>query len=492
MSKNVRRVLSSVALTSLAATMVACQTVPTAPGAFGPRPGINVGGFNAAPGSRVQPRSENEAKLADAVARGLEAVPGEYLVKMQPGANPNQVMGAASANPALQAMGGLNAELVGQTQSGPIFVMKANNMMGAMNVQPQQAVQALSQMPGVMGVEPNYIVKLELPQSGGEPTPPVAQKPGTPNDPLFSRQYHFDNVKVVEGWAQSARNEFVVAVVDTGVDSKHPDLAANILPGGWNTVDDVPAESDGNGHGTHVAGTIAAVTNNGIGVAGVAPNVKLLSIQVLSAQGYGSYESVAKGIIMAADKGAKVISMSLGGPRSSSVIQDAVDHAISKGALLVAAMGNSAHGDSNNPTARPSYPAASKGVMAVGATDKNDRIARFSQAGQWNSVVAPGVDIMATFPTTPSDMPGKDYGAISGTSMATPIVSAVASMVWSKNPGLTAQQVKAHIEATSDDLGPSGYDILFGHGRVNALKALSTPPGAAAVPGQVNAAAFRR
>lgn len=498
MNKNVRRVLSSVALTSLAATMVACQTGPVMnPGVFGPNPGVNVGGFNTGQPqqqfqSRNQPSSANEAKLADAVARGLDHIPGEYLVKMQPGANPNQAVGAASANPAFQAMGGLNAELVGNTQSGPIFVMKANNAMGAMNVNAQQAVQALNQMPGVMHVEPNYIVKLDLPQEQ-QPTPPAAQKPGTPNDPLFKDQYHFNNVQVLEGWTQAARNEFVVAVVDTGIDHNHPDLKANLLPGGWNTVDDKPGTTDKNGHGTHVAGTIAAVVDNGIGVAGVARNVKLLNLQVLSDQGYGSYQSVAKGIIMAADKGANVISMSLGGSSNSAVIQDAVDYANSKGALLVAAMGNSAHGSSDNPVARPSYPAANKGVMGVGATDSNDRIARFSQAGQWNSVVAPGVNIMATFPTNPSDMPGRDYGAISGTSMATPIVSAVAAMVWTKYPNLSAQQVKAHIEATADDLGPAGFDILFGHGRVNLLKALSTQPGAAMAPGaQVNAAAFRR
>jgi len=485
MNKQVRRALSAVALTSLAATMVACQTGPMpGPGAFGPRPGVNMGGFNAGGAS-----SENAAKLADAVRRGLNYVPGEYLVKMQPGVNPQQM--AASAQ--MTAMGAMEvAQTVGTTQSGPIVLMKSN-AIGAMNANPQQAVQALSALPGVQHVEPNYIVKLELPQGEAPPTPtqPMA---GAPNDPLFAQQYHHKNVRTVEAWSKgdTGRADFILAIVDTGVDESHPDLAAKMAPGSWNTVDNKPGGGDKNGHGTHCAGTAAAITNNGIGVAGVAPDVKILNIQVLSDEGYGSYASVAGGIIMAADKGARVISMSLGGPSSSAVIKDAVDHAISKGSLLVAAMGNSAHGPSDKPVARPSYPAATPGVMAVGATNKADAIARFSQAGQWNSVVAPGVDIMATFPTNPSGMPGKDYGAISGTSMATPIVAGLAALVWSKYPQLNGTQVKSHIEATADDLGPPGFDILFGHGRVNAERALGTAPGAASAPGAVNAAAFRR
>jgi len=139
--------------------------------------------------------------------------------------------------------------------------------------------------------------------------------------------------------------------------------------------------------------------------------------------------------------------------------------------MLIAAMGN----DGNSSI---SYPAGVPGVMAVGATDSNDKIARFSQYGKHNSVAAPGVNILSTFPTYQTDMPGISYGSISGTSMATPAVSGLAALVRSKYPQLNSAQVKAHIEATADDLGTPGFDVYYGHGRINVFKALSTAPGA--------------
>jgi subtilisin family serine protease len=138
--------------------------------------------------------------------------------------------------------------------------------------------------------------------------------------------------------------------------------------------------------------------------------------------------------------------------------------------MVVAATGN---GASN----RKSYPAAYPGVVAVGATDNQDQRARFSQYGEWVSVTAPGVDILAAFPTYASGMPGKDYGAISGTSMATPAVAGLAALVRSQYPQLKQADVKKHMELTSDDQGDKGFDIYYGHGRINVARALATPPG---------------
>lgn len=465
MNHTVRRVLSAVALTSLAATMVACQASQFGPGAFGPRPVNAAGNVRSA----AAPSSPNAAALADAVRRGLDHVPGEFLVKLRPGASAQAVMAQAGT----RAMG-FQSKPVGSMQSGIVLMKSASGARSAASG--AQALQALRSNPAVLYAEPNFIVKLNLPAN--EPQAPVRPDAAAkPNDPMFDKQYHHKNIQSLQGWGvEQGNKDFVLAIVDTGVDPKHPDLGPKMLPG-YNTVDDNDTVEDGNGHGTHCAGIAAAITNNGVGVAGVAPNVKILPVQVLSKEGYGSYASVAAGIIWAADHGAKVISMSLGGSSNSKIVEDAVKHAISKDAMLIAAMGNSGAGaDGMKPIA--SYPAAIDGVMAVSASDSDDKRARFSQVGKWNSVIAPGVNILATFPTTPSEMPGKDYGAISGTSMATPAVAGLASLVRSKFPQLNQAQVKAHIEATSDDLGAPGFDLQFGHGRINVGRALNTAPGA--------------
>ena len=165
--------------------------------------------------------------------------------------------------------------------------------------------------------------------------------------------------------------------------------------------------------------------------------------------------------------------MSLGGPSNSAVITEAIKHAISKGALPVAAMGN----DGN---ASLSYPAAIPGVFSVGATDITNARARFSQYGPHIDIAAPGVNIMATFPRNASGMPGKDYGAISGTSMATPIVSGVAALVMSQNPGISVEQVKSILKASAVDQGDPGFDNYFGAGIVNAEAALNASPAGVA------------
>jgi len=465
MNKSVRRALSAVALSALAATMVACQARPLANSAFGPRL------VNAANAPRTgAPSTPTAAALAEAARRGLDHVPGEFLVKLRPGAS----VQAALAQSTMRAMA-FQAKPVGSLQSG-IVLMKAGSNRAAAAGFDAQALQALRSNPAVLYAEPNYIVKLNLPQ---EPVLPSfrADGPNKPNDPMFEKQYHHVNIKSLDGWAvEQGNKDLVLSIVDTGVDFNHPDLKDKMLPG-YNTVDDKPGVEDGNGHGTHCAGIAAALTNNGVGVAGVAPNVKILPVQVLSKEGYGSYASVAAGIIWAADHGAKVISMSLGGPQSSPIVSEAVKHALSKDAMLIAAMGNSGAGNDGMKPIK-SYPAAEPGVMAIGASDSKDQRARFSQVGDWHSVIAPGVNILATFPTYSSEMPGKDYGAISGTSMATPAVAGLAALLRSKYPQLNQAQVKAHIEATSDDLGKPGFDIQYGHGRINVARALTTAPGA--------------
>lgn len=471
MKHNVRRALSTIALTSLAATMVACQAGPQQ---LRPGAGIPVGAQNVR-GQSVA-TSPTMAAVNAAARQNLPAVPGEFLVKMKPGASAQSALAQSSG---LRAMN-VQARPIGNPQTG-IVLMKSSGLRAQSAAADQQTLAALRSNPAVLYAEPNYIVKLNLP---AEPAAPFNAIPSgaAPNDPMYSRQYAHKLTSSEAGWAiEQGKNDFVLAIVDTGVDVKHPDLASKMLPG-YNAFDDNTNVTDGNGHGTHCAGIAAALTNNGVGVAGYAPNVKILPVQVLSAEGSGSYATVAAGIVWAADHGAKVISMSLGGPSNSPVVAEAVKYALSKDAMLIAAMGNSGRGANGN-TPIKSYPAAIPGVMSVGATDSKDALARFSQMGEWNSVTAPGVDILSTFPVSnTTDMPSVNgYGSISGTSMATPAVAGLAALVRSKYPQLNAAQAEAHIEATSDDLGDPGYDQKFGAGRINVAKALSTAPGAAAM-----------
>ncbi|HBN08841.1 MAG TPA: peptidase S8 [Cyanobacteria bacterium UBA8530] len=290
-----------------------------------------------------------------------------------------------------------------------------------------------------------------------------------PNDPLFSKQYGPQITKTVEAWQYSKGDKVTIAIVDTGIDLGHPELKAKLVAG-YNVMKKGQPPRDDNGHGTHCAGVAAASTFNGVGIAGMAPNAKLMPVKVLGPGGNGSDAGVAEGITWAADRGADIISLSLSGPEESKVMKEACDYAAAKGALVIAAMGNAGNGEKG-------YPAAYPGVMAVGAADEKDETADFSQYGEWISVSAPGVAIYSTFPTYQVDMNEygypQNYAALDGTSMATPAVAGLAALVKSLHPGLDAAGIKQRIEKSADDRGKAGFDAHFGHGRVNALRALS-------------------
>ena len=248
-----------------------------------------------------------------------------------------------------------------------------------------------------------------------------------------------------------------VCVVDTGIDKDHPDLQAN-LAGGRNfvakgvTVDPTKWDDD-NGHGTHVAGTVAALDNT-IGVVGVAPSASLLAAKVLNRQGSGYLSDVIAGVDWCVQSGAKVVSMSLGSSSDVQAFHDAVDAAYAAGALLVAAAGNDYGG-------AVSYPAAYSSVVAVSATDKSDNLAAFSNVGPEVELAAPGVSVLSTW---------KDggYATASGTSMSTPHVSGVAALAWEANPLFSNVEVRALLQSTADDLGAAGKDNFFGYGLVDA------------------------
>ncbi|MBI4287936.1 MAG: peptidase S8 [Chloroflexi bacterium] len=288
----------------------------------------------------------------------------------------------------------------------------------------------------------------------------IAQASYTPDDPYFGNQWGMTKIQAPQAWDLTTGSSAVkVAILDTGIDQNHEDLQGKIIANrnftNSRTVD------DRYGHGTHVAGIAAAVTSNGKGVAGVGYNTSLMNVKVLADNGSGNYSWIANGIIWAADNGAQVISMSLGGSFASSTMESALNYASSKGVLLVAAAGNS-------NTSSPSYPAYYSNVIAVAATDKNDAKASFSNYGSWVDIAAPGTDIYSTLPNHNNRIGIKNYGYLSGTSMATPYVTGVAALVLAKYPTWTSAEVRGRLEASTDPT--SGFSSILG--RVNAFLAV--------------------
>lgn len=284
-----------------------------------------------------------------------------------------------------------------------------------------------------------------------------------------------------------------VAVIDTGVDTGHPDLAGALLPGitllsGQSAACNADQiATDDNSHGTHVAGIIAAVQNNNVGIAGAAPNAKVLPIKALDCTGSGVVSDIAQGITYAVDHGARVVSISLGSSSDSPTLAAAVQYAIARNVLIVAAVGNCGVLATRcfNTLNLVEYPGAYPGVLGAGATQLDDTIASFSTQGSQVGVAAPGVRIVSTtprYPTYQSDRGGTmNYAAFSGTSQATPLVAGVAALLMGIDPTLTAQQVADRLKTTADDLGTPGTDVAFGAGRINALRAVTaTVPSYAA------------
>ncbi|MEB3284277.1 MAG: S8 family serine peptidase [Candidatus Sericytochromatia bacterium] len=299
----------------------------------------------------------------------------------------------------------------------------------------------------------------------------LAQMEKTVDDPRVAEQYSLKIAQVDQAWdLQMGGAGVVVAVIDSGIDMGHPDLKGNIVPESWNVLDKNNDPRDDHGHGTHCAGIAAAIANNGEGVAGVAPKAGLMAVKVLDARGRGSDATIAEGVVHATDKGAKVITMSLGLYKRSPVLEEALQYALDRDVVLVASAGN--NNALNDPTSAPHLPSTHPGVIEVAATDDQDKKARFSNFGKTVSVAAPGVNILSTLPTYKV---GREvgYGKMSGTSMASPFVAGLAALVRSEFPAMKQAEVKAHIEKMADDLGAEGFDQYFGHGRINALKSVS-------------------
>ncbi|WP_297127554.1 S8 family peptidase [Thermococcus sp.] len=359
---------------------------------------------------------------------------------------------------------------------------------------PENAIEKLKSVKGVKKIELDKIAYAY--PGNGRGRPPWY----TPTQPSQVIPWGIDRINAPDVWniTTGASNGVIeVAVLDTGVDWDHPDLAANIA-WGVSTIGGVvstdPADwYDGNGHGTHVIGTIAAL-NNDIGVVGVAPNVEIYAIKVLDDRGSGTYSDIMLGIEQALlgpdgvldadgdgiivgdpdDDAAEVISMSLGGSVDDTALHDMIITAYNYGVVIVAAAGNEA-------ADQPSYPAIYPEVIAVGATNSTDGVAWFSNLQP--EVAAPGVDILSTYPDD-------SYETLSGTSMATPHVSGVVALIQAAYynkygtvlpvgtfDDLTTDTVRGILHVTADDLGDTGWDIYYGYGIVRADLAVQAAIG---------------
>lgn len=291
-------------------------------------------------------------------------------------------------------------------------------------------------------------------------------------DPERAYQWDLDTLKLNQLTASFDMSTQLVAVIDTGVRGSHEDFAPGTVlcaQGVDYTYEALGPCADPNGHGTHVSGTIAATSNNGLGITGMTP-VRILPMRALDSGGSGSAYGVAQAITDAVDLGATVINMSLSGPYSS-LYDDAVKYATDNNVVVVAAVGNNKHMGN-----APQWPASSPGAIGVGATDQSNVTTYFSVSGSMVDVSAPGTNI-----TSLHGYSDQSYATMAGTSMASPHVAAFAAMIRAKNPALTDDQVQTVITSTATDLGSPGRDNEYGYGLMNPLAALAAAPAAPTV-----------
>jgi len=276
----------------------------------------------------------------------------------------------------------------------------------------------------------------------------------TPNDPFFPYQYGPQKVQAPDAWDVTTSNGNIkIAIVDTGIQLNHPELSIKLWPG-YNFVDGNLVPNDGNGHGTHVAGIAAALTENGLGIAGMAPSASIIPVRALDNSGNGLLSNIANAITYSTNAGAKVINLSLGSTQSSITLENAVNYAWSQGVVVIAAAGNEA-------SSTPTYPAAYQNVIAVASTDSNDQKSDFSNFGTWVDVAAPGSTILSTYI-------GSYYAYLSGTSMAAPHVSGLAALLAAQ--GKTNLQIRNTIQSTCDVVPGTG--LYWTYGRINANRAV--------------------
>jgi thermitase len=358
---------------------------------------------------------------AAVISQAQDYVPGEVIVRTRDGKAPIAVQVGVGSNEALiiPQLGVRRVKFTGSTVEAMVKMFKAD--------------------PNVLYAEPNYIQK----------------KFHIPNDPLFSQQYGHTNVRSTKAWdIFRGSPSSIIAVIDDGLRLTHEEFVGRLATGGFDfsSDDNDPSPEGSDTHGTHTSGIAAAATNNGVGVASVAYNSRVLPIKIFP----NSFASnSARAIIHAADNGARVISMSYGSYNFSQVVQDAVNYAWGRNVVLFGASGND---DLNRNT----FPSDNANVITVGSTTRTDSKSDFSNWGPWVEIAAPGTDIRSTISSSNSS-----YGDLSGTSMACPFAASVAGLMVARNPSLTNAKIRDILFSTADPVGS-----WVTKGRVNAEKAI--------------------
>jgi hypothetical protein len=305
----------------------------------------------------------------------------------------------------------------------------------------QAVARALANNPHVKFAELDMLVELQQ----------------DPNDLYASAAWHLPKIQAPAAWDSSQGSGVIVAILDTGVDPNHEDLKGKLLPG-WNSADGTTNTADVYGHGTKVAGTAAATSNNGLGVAGVAGAASILPIRVTnSSDGSAYFSAIANGLTWAADHGARVANISYDMLTTSASITSAAQYMVGKGGVVVGAAGNSGtdRGYSDSPY-----------IISVSATDSGDNKASWSSFGDYVDVAAPGVGIWTT-------TNGGGYGAVSGTSFASPVTAGIVALMMAAKPSLSPATLEQILESTATNLGnDAGWDTYYGFGRVNAAVAV--------------------
>ncbi|WP_174728994.1 PA14 domain-containing protein [Mesobacillus harenae] len=303
-------------------------------------------------------------------------------------------------------------------------------------------IKELEKRKDVLYAEPDYKIKLTR----------------VPSDPRYQSQWHLKKVEAEKAWDQTrGSNKITVAVVDDGIDLNHEDLIGKIVSpydAVYNTSEYVTVGK----HGTHVAGIIAATMDNGIGGTGIAPSVKIMPINIFAGDSAKTSDLI-EAIGYAVNNGANIINLSLGSPEYSRALDEAIQEANRQGVIIVASAGN----DSSN---LKFYPASLPNVISVSSTDSYDQLSSFSNFGYNIDFAAPGTSILSTFPNN-------NYGYMSGTSMASPLVAGIAALVWSQCSECTSEQIQSKLKNSVDDLGAAGWDPYYGYGRINADIALA-------------------
>jgi subtilisin family serine protease len=402
-----------------------------------------------------------------------EYLPGRVIIKLRDTPHSSMELGPASAAAGDQILSRgevLSAtelyheppaypELAREAGIEGVYVLELQE-----GVDVQQAIEELAADPSIEYAEPDYVLTTAV----------------IPNDLSFGQQWGMNNTGqlIIYGTTQSSgkpdadidlpeawnitrgSRDTIIAIIDTGVDLTHPDLASKLVPGFNFITTSNPPQDDG-GHGTHVAGTAAAATNNATGVAGVCWECRIMPIKALGVNA-GSTTTVSAAIRYAVDHGAHVINLSLGGPAGNETLLSAVRYAYAANVPIVAAM-------MNEGSSVAYYPAAYPETIAVGSTDKMDLRSDFSSYGNHIDLSAPGSEILSTYWVSPNQ---HSYAYLWGTSMATPHVAGVLGLMRSIAPSKSIEELRSILRASADDLGTPGWDIFYGAGRLNAYRAL--------------------